>query len=220
MSSDLADTRPASRIRHHYEVEKELATRLHKSNRDERTELFKNLYHELFQRVPDHPRLVRRETPEELQRKVKAQLRLVRPHLSPETTLVEFAPGDCGLSHAASPLCKRVIGIDISDQRANPSASPENFELIIYDGYECGLPDNSADAVYSCMFLEHLHPDDIQPHLRLAWRLLKPGGVYVIWTPHRYSGPHDVSRHFGNDLVCFHFQEWTVGSLKHIRPPR
>jgi SAM-dependent methyltransferase len=68
------------------------------------------------------------------------------------------------------------------------------------------------------MFLEHLHPDDIQPHLQLAHRLLKPGGVYVIWTPHRFSGPHDISAHFGDTLDCFHFQEWTVASMsKELR---
>jgi SAM-dependent methyltransferase len=218
MSEDLADNRAPDRIRHHYEVERELAARLRRSNREERTELFKVLYGELFQRVPDHPRLVRGEKPEDTALKVRAALRLLEPHLGLEKTLVEFAPGDGRLADAAARLCKRVIGIDISDQRANPAQSPANFDLIVYDGYHCDLPDGCADVAFSCMFLEHLHPDDIQPHLQLARRLLKPGGVYVIWTPHRLAGPHDVSRHFGDELNCFHFQEWTVASLsKELR---
>ncbi|RFC44066.1 MAG: Cyclopropane fatty-acyl-phospholipid synthase [Verrucomicrobia bacterium] len=218
MSDDLLDTRSPDRIRHHYEVERELAARLRASNREERTVLFQSLYDELFRRVPDHPRLTRRESPEELQRKVAAALRLLKPHLGPDKTLVEFAPGDGALADAAAAYCQRVIGIDISDQRANPAQSPSNVEVMVYDGYHCSLPDACADVAFSCMFLEHLHPDDLQPHFQLALRLLKPGGVYVAWTPHRFAGPHDVSRHFGDSLDCFHFQEWTVaGLIKEMR---
>lgn len=214
MSSDLTEIRTPERIRHHFEVERELATRLRNSDRNERTELFKTLYDELFERVPDHPRLVRRETPDELDQHLNAQLKLLNPILNSDSTLIEFAPGDCRLAHCAAGKCQKVIGIDISDQRHDPSDSPENFQHIIYDGYSCPLPDSIADVVFSCMFMEHLHPDDVIPHLELALRLLKPGGFYLIWTPHRFAGPHDVSRHFGDELVCFHFQEWTVASLR------
>jgi len=216
MGEDLDDTRTMERIAHHYEVEKELAARLKASTRGERSELFQRLYGELFERVPDHPRAVRREQPEESQRRVAAQLRLLAPFLGEGVRLVEFAPGDCQLAHAACGHCEKVIGIDISDQRSERAReqAPENFELVVYDGFNCALEDGCADVVYSCMFLEHLHPDDVRPHLELAQRLLRPGGTYVIWTPHRYSGPHDVSRHFGDELVCFHFQEWTTREMK------
>jgi SAM-dependent methyltransferase len=203
------------RIAHHYEVEKELAARLKASTRGERSELFQRLYGELFERVPDHPRAVRREQPEESERRVAAQLRLLEPFLGEGVRLVEFAPGDCSLAHAACGRCAKVIGIDISDQRSERARAeaPANFELVVYDGYECVLEDGCADVVFSCMFLEHLHPDDVPTHLELAFRLLRPGGTYVISTPHRYSGPHDVSRHFGDELVCFHFQEWTTKEM-------
>jgi cyclopropane fatty-acyl-phospholipid synthase-like methyltransferase len=208
------DTRTPERIRHHYEVERELAGRLRTSNREERTQVFKTLYTELFERVPDHPRLMIRETPEESRSKVEAQLRLLRPFLTPEKTLLEIAPGDCRLARAASRLCGKVIGVDISDQQGDESETPDNFSLTVYDGYKVDLPDAVADVAFSFQFLEHLHPDDLEPHFRLVHRLLKPGGRYVMDTPHRFSGPHDVSRHFGDELVCFHFQEWTFRSLE------
>jgi SAM-dependent methyltransferase len=208
------DTRTPERIRHHYEVERELGAKLRASDPRERTQLFKTLYTELFERVPDHPRLVRRETPEDSRRKVEGQLRLLRPFLTPNSTLLEIAPGDCRLAHAASRLCKEVIGVDISDQQGAGVETPDNFSLKVYDGYQVALPDAVADVAFSYQFLEHLHPDDVEPHLRLVHRLLKPGGRYVLDTPHRFSGPHDVSRFFGDDLVCFHFQEWTFRSLE------
>lgn len=206
--------RTPERLRHHFEVERELAGKMRNSSRADRTELFKTLYNELFERVPDHPRLTRRDTPESSRRKVQSQLRLLKLFLKPDTVFLEFAPGDCRLASAVASEVKSVIGVDISDQRAQNEASPANLELVVYDGYELAVPDNSADVIFSYQFLEHLHPDDVSQHFQLARRLLKPGGVYVFDTPHRFSGPHDVSRHFGNSLQCFHFQEWTYREMR------
>jgi len=201
------------RIRHHFEVERELAQRLRNSTRDERTKLFKTLYAELFQRVPDHPRLTRRESAASSARNVEAQLKLLRPLLAPDITLLEFAPGDCRLAYAAAKLVKRVIGVDISDQHATDDTCPANFSLEVYDGYRLAVPDASVDLVFSYQLLEHLHPDDVALHFESAWRILKPGGAYVFASPHRYSGPHDVSGHFSNYCECFHFQEWTYRQM-------
>jgi ubiquinone/menaquinone biosynthesis C-methylase UbiE len=210
-------SRTPERLRHHYEVEKELASRLRASTREERPALFKELYNELFDRVPDHPRLTRQESEVGNARRVQNQLNLLRSFLKPGHTLVEFAPGDGRLAAAAAQWVGsdgRVIGVDISDQRAGGLTVPANFDLVVYDGYHLDLPDSVADVVFSYQFLEHLHPEDINLHFELANRLLKPGGWYVLSTPHRFSGPHDIGRHFGRELVCFHFQEWTYGSME------
>lgn len=211
--------RTPERIRHHYEVEKELAARLRSSTREERTVLFKTLYTELFERVPDHPRLTRRETAEASRHNLESQLRLLRPHFAEtgaQPVLIEFAPGDCRLGGAATQWCERVYGVDISDQRGPGETSPDNFDLIVYDGYQLDLPDACADLAFSYQFLEHLHPEDVPLHFELVRRLLKPGGVYVFDTPHRFSGPHDVSVHFGDTLECFHFQEWTYREMRKL----
>jgi cyclopropane fatty-acyl-phospholipid synthase-like methyltransferase len=207
--------RSPERLRHHYEVERELAARMRASTREERTELFKTLYTELFERVPDHPRLTRRESTEESKANVAKQFRLIAPHLEPGMTFLEIAPGDCRLSIEVAKHCQKVIGVDISDQRNPNETSPDNFELIVYDGYDLSqIPDASVDIIFSYQFLEHLHPDDVPLHFDLAQRLLKPGGLYILDTPHRYSGPHDISRLFGGKLDCFHFQEWAIQELK------
>lgn len=210
-----AQPRSPEQLRHHYEVERELAGKMRASSREKRTELFQTLYTELFERVPDHPRLTRRETPEQSRINVEKQFRLIAPHLEENMTFLEIAPGDCRLSLEATQHCAKVIGVDISDQRDPEETFPDNFELIVYDGYDLSqIPDSSVDIIFSYQFLEHLHPDDVPLHFDLARRLLKPGGLYILDTPHRYSGPHDISRFFGNQLNCFHFQEWTIGQLK------
>ncbi|MDB6072880.1 MAG: phenylalanyl-tRNA synthetase subunit alpha [Verrucomicrobiaceae bacterium] len=204
---------PTELDRRQYAVEKDLAARLRSSKREERTELFKVLYGELFERIPDHIRLTRRDTPEQSQRAVDSRLRLLRPALTPDTVMLEIAPGDCRLAAAAAALAKKVIAVDISDQHDPNEQLPANLELVIYDGYHLSVATSTVDVVFSYQFLEHLHPDDVDPHFEMVARVLKPGGCYIFDTPHRYSGPHDVSALFGHTLDCLHMQEWTYHDM-------
>jgi SAM-dependent methyltransferase len=205
--------RTAEQLRNHFEVERELASRVLNASRDERRIILPTLYDELFARVPDHPRLTRQITPEMRAVAIESRLRILRPHLSKGMHFLEFAPGDCALSHAVCPLVKSVTAVDISDQRSLGASQPENFNLILYDGYELDLAESSVDMAFSYQFLEHLHPEDVGIHLRNAARVLKEGGVYIFDTPHRFSGPHDISSAFGNELKCLHFQEWTYREM-------
>jgi SAM-dependent methyltransferase len=206
--------RSPAALRHQFEVEQDLARRLRASSQAERTQLFATLYTELFSRVPDHPRLTRVDEAAYQARVANTQLNLLRPVLGPDTVMVEFAPGDCSLARVVAPHVKQVIGVDISDQRASGAVYPANFELLVYDGCTVPMAPGSADVVFSYQFLEHLHPDDVEPHFRLAAKLLRPGGVYIFDTPHRHSGPHDIAGLFGPDLVCLHMQEWTYAELR------
>lgn len=207
------DDRPLERLRHHFEVERELAQRLKNSTREQRVELYKTLYEELFRRVPDHPRLTRLETPESLQKAVEARMNLLKPFLKNVETFLEFAPGDCRLAYEVAKYVRMVFAVDISDQSGNPDRPPENFKLIVYDGYNLDFPENSIDLAFSYQFLEHLHPDDVEFHLRLAFKILKPGAAYVLSTPHAFSGPHDISAHFSDTPQGFHLKEWTYREL-------
>src|SRR5262249_29869627 len=45
---------------------------------------------------------------------------------------------------------------------------------------------------------------------------LGAGGVYVCTTPHRYSGPHDVSKFFDDQASGFHLKEYTYHELRHM----
>ena len=50
----------------------------------------------------------------------------------------------------------------------------------------------------------------------LAHRLLRPRGRYIFATPHRFSGPHDISRYFSDEPRGFHLKEWTYGELAKV----
>lgn len=202
-------------LRHHFEVERELASRLRVAPKSERPQLYSVLYEELFRRVPDHPRLVRRDTPEQSAKAVQARMSLLDDLLKPDKVFLEIAPGDCRLCCAVAARVAKAIGVDISDQSAG-EARPDNFQLVVYDGVDLNLPECSADIVFSYQFLEHIHPEDVPDHFAMMQRVLKPGGCYVFDTPHAFSGPHDVSRHFSAEPEGFHLKEWTYRELRAV----
>lgn len=210
-----ADGRSAAQVTNHYLVEKELAQKLRNtSSRAERTSFYRSMYDELFRRVPDHPRLLIRDNEARSRRHVAISLAIVEPFLTPDAVVAEFAPGDCKLSREIARSVKRVYGIDISDQREANHDGPDNFSLVVYDGYETAeIATGSVDVAFSDQLIEHLHPQDTEDHFRFVNRLLKRGGAYVLRTPHCSSGPHDVSQYFSDVPQGFHLKEWTFAEL-------
>ena len=207
--------RTPDQLRNHYEVERALAARL-KATRtwEERAQIFSTMYEELFAKVPDHPRLTIRTSPEDERVQVDRQIALLRGSLTPQAEYVEFGAGTCALAFALSRRVRRARVVEIVDQIPAGVERPPNFELVLYDGHNLDLPDASADVVFSNQFVEHLHPDDAAWHFSTVHRILRPGGRYVLTTPERWTGPHDISRGFSDTAQGFHLEEWTYGELR------
>lgn len=213
----LPSNRSLEQIRNHYLVEKAIAERLKQADREERKLIYSTMYNDLFSQVPDHPRLVRREDDRLTLRANKSKLALVRNFLDKSTVFAEFAPGDCRFAIDVAKYVKFVYGIDISDQRSNTNVTPDNFKLIVYDGYNLEeIEDNSIDIVFSAQLIEHFHPEDTKSHFELVHRILKEGGKYVFETPHSLSGPHDISLYFSDEPEGFHLKEWTYIEIKRM----
>jgi len=208
--------RSAAHLTNHYLVEKELADQVRRSTREERQTLLPKVYDELFARVPDHPRLSRRENHDESKRSVEARMKILNGMLKENTVFLEIAPGDCRLACAVAPRVARVYAADISDQRTFGTEMPLNCELVLFDGFHLDLPQAFADVAFSYQFLEHLHPEDLGAHMDLVARALKPGGAYILDTPHSFSGPHDISRYFSNSAEGFHMHEWTYSEIAKL----
>src|SRR5439155_4318070 len=88
-----AGMRTADQVREHYEIERELASRLRQCAPQERPRLYASTYDELFRRVAHHPMLLRKVDPEATRRAVRAQFRLIRRFLRPGTYFLEIGPG-------------------------------------------------------------------------------------------------------------------------------
>ncbi len=210
------ERRSPALLRQHYEVEKELADRLRHATREQRRSLYGQVYDELYERVPQHPQLTRKASPELSRAGLVPQLRLLRPYLRPETVVLEIGPGDCALSFALAKQVRQVYGLDVSETITQSGSLPSNFKLILSDGTSVPLPPESVDVAYSNQLMEHLHPDDALEQLEGICRALRPGGVYICITPNRLSGPHDISAHFDSVATGFHLKEYTVAELSRL----
>jgi SAM-dependent methyltransferase len=205
----LPPGRTYEQVKNHYLVEKAIADRLKKANCEERKQIYATMYDELFARVPDHPRLTIREDKQLTRAGIKSKQVLVRKFLTPSMIFLEIAPGDCIFAEEIAQYCRQVYAIDISDQRSKQDKCPDNFRLIVYDGYDqTDIAEGSIDLAFSDQLIEHIHPEDTKLHFQLVNRLLKKGGKYLFRTPHWLNGPCDVSRYFSDEPEGFHLKEW------------
>lgn len=216
LKKPLPPDRTLDQVRNHYIVEKEIASRLKRANREQRKEIYRTMYNDLFHRVPDHPRLKRGRSRDRIALSNRKKLAVVGSFIDESTVFAEFAPGDCRFAVEVAGRVDRVYAIDISDQRDRIETLPANLRLIVYDGYELDMEDESVDVVFSDHLIEHIHLEDTMLHFKLAWRILKRGGVYIFRTPHACAGPHDISGYFSDEPEGFHIKEWTYGELKRM----
>lgn len=215
----IPDGRSFDSIYNHYIVEKELARRIKESNSmEERSKIYRYMYDELFEKVPDHPRLTNDIfNAKNWKMGIARKMSIFGDYIGITDKVAEIAPGDGRFSAHLSKKGVGVTAFDISDQRIDSEKSECSFEHIVYDGYN--FPSSflsSFDVVVSDQLIEHLHPDDFIYHLEQVQHVLKVGGRYIIATPHRYSGPHDVSRYFSDKAECFHLKEYLYSDFFSI----
>ena len=208
--------RTKEQLRNHYEVESALAAKIMNAKTpEERKEIYKTMYDELFDKVPDHPRLTQRSSPELTEFNIRVKATLVDRFLSPDLVFAEMAPGDCKFVYYVARQVKEAYGVDISDQRKQEDvkAQPANFQFATFDGYSLDLPENSIDIFFSDQLIEHIHPDETENHFRMVYSSIKPGGKYIFRIPHRLSGPHDISKYFTDTPTGFHLNEPTYREM-------
>jgi SAM-dependent methyltransferase len=203
----------AELLRHHYDVETELAARLRNSDKAERLQLYRTVYDELYRRVPHHPMLSRKVDAAVTAARVAAEIGFLDNLLVPGQAVLEIGCGDCALSFSIASRVQKVFGLEVSEVIAASVKAPTNFELVISDGTSVPLPAGSVDLAYSNQLMEHLHPDDAKEQLHNIFRVLRPGGLYVCRTPHRLQGPTDISYLFDDVAAGLHLKEYTYREL-------
>jgi SAM-dependent methyltransferase len=210
------ETRTIEQLRTHYEIEKDLASRLKNASRQDRRDLYSSLYDEMYQRVPLHPQLTQKSSLQQMQRAVAGKIQLIKPFLGKDITFLEVGPGDCALSFEVAKYVKQVYAVDVSDEITKNIDQPPNFDLVLSDGSSIPLPPNCVNVAYSNQLMEHLHPEDAFEQLESIYHALAPGGVYICITPNRLSGPHDISKYFDEVATGFHLKEYTTLELRSL----
>jgi len=214
MVVDVPDElRSASELRGHYEIERRLAARLRASTPTERRTMYAALYDELFKRVESHPQLVQKGSPTTA---TPFAFGLLERFLRPDSVFLEIGAGDCSLALAIAERVKRVYAVDVSAEITAGVPQRTNVDVIVTDGMSIPTPLSSVTLAYSNQVFEHLHPDDAIDHLRQVHVALAPGGRYVLITPNRLTGPHDISKYFDSVATGLHLREYTSTELVRL----
>lgn len=206
------ENRPAELIYEHYRIERALADRLRNAPKKGRAALYREVYDELFERVPHHQQLTLSVVPDDERIELERQFNFLKRFLQASDHLLEVGTGDGALSRLASKYCTRVTAVDVSEMPQNDDPLPEGMTFrLLPDGQ---LPqDLDIDVAYSNQLMEHLHPDDAKEQLEAICRSLKPGGRYVCITPNAVSGPWDISMYFDERPTGLHLREYRVQEL-------
>lgn len=129
----------------------------------------------------------------------------------------------CGRGYTCwklAPHVNEIIGTDISVPALNESREllkkkhVSNVKILNVSGYELTdkFEKETFDKIISIDVYEHLHPEDAGIHLSQVYSLLKSDGKYIILTPNRHTGPHDVTKLISpkaKEAIGFHLNETT-----------
>lgn len=199
-----------------YEIEKELATRLRKSSRAERKTLYVALYDEYNQRVPIYTPLDQEQSAQDATTFASPRWRFLRRFLRKDTVFLEIGAGTCAISLAAAHYVKKVFALEVSKEITRHVESSDNFELVLFDGFDIPLPVESINVAFSDQVIEHIHPDDLLEQLMNIYSVLANQGIYICITPNRLNGPHDISKYFDAVATGFHLREYTNAELSNL----
>jgi 2-polyprenyl-3-methyl-5-hydroxy-6-metoxy-1,4-benzoquinol methylase len=199
----------AEQVRSHLELERRLTRELLASLPVQRWETFERCYDELYVQLPW---LVGAGGPADTEH----WKRLIGR--APQR-IYEIGSGAGEFARALALAGHNVEATDVSRHRGGTREESMNLTWSITDGVNLQqfATRGPYDVVLSDQVLEHLHPEDVLTHCRSCRDVLHTGGRYILRTPNRLTGPHDVSRVFGlNEPVGMHLHEYTVTELRTI----
>jgi radical SAM superfamily enzyme YgiQ (UPF0313 family)/2-polyprenyl-3-methyl-5-hydroxy-6-metoxy-1,4-benzoquinol methylase len=134
-----------------------------------------------------------------------------------EMEILDIGCGNEGLAVLIE-KCRRFVGVDVSGAAVHEAARrygwKPNFRFRQMDVTKLEFPDASFDAVAAREVLEHL--PDPAACVREAFRVLRPGGVFVLSSPNRDSLHLRVNRMLGHpDFTCSydHMREFGYGEM-------
>lgn len=139
-----------------------------------------------------------------------AMVEMLRPELEGRAILdVGCGAGEFLLSCARMVGPRRLLGIDVF---AKDLDLPERkLRFMRADVIRFSL-DEQFDVAVTDNVMEHIAPQDVAAHLASIHAALVPGGQLLIFTPHRYFGPWDVTR-----ILDDNYAGWLPAQGTHLR---
>ena len=199
----------------HYHLEQKLARQLMAASKEQRQDQYGEEYSRLAQELQQLGRgqAIAQNNPYQ----VRLCLDLIASFIPSDAVFVEYGAGDGALAdsvrnHLGTQLA---IATDSSTafSRGKHNASQAEPTVIHPNELTKCLHGKRVDLAFSCHLIEHLHPEDLLDHFQDVFSVLARQGQYIIITPNRLLGPHDVSRDFDPVATGLHLREYTHGDL-------
>lgn len=137
----------------------------------------------------------------------------------PEKTVLDLGSALGDVCFLLAPRVKEAVGVDASPRAielARARAAERGFANVRFvpgDVADLGsLPEGTVDVAGAFDLLEHVDDDTVRRMLRSLVRVLRPGGVFVAYTPNR---EHYVERLKAANVVLKQFPEHIA-----VRRPR
>lgn len=215
--SKLIKGRPKKEwLEKHYQIEHEYAQKILKSKKDspERSQLFAQGYDAVT-------KIMKAYTTEGGETDYTAVvMEIINKRIKPDAKIFDLGCATGNLVRALIKKGYQAKGIDVSADLIAQAKEKlklyeaenkvEKADIFHYQTEE------KFDALVMDNVIEHFHPDSIDDLLKKCFSMLKPKGYLIIMTPHRFSGPHDVSKHFvplGDAAKGFHLIEFSFTEL-------
>jgi SAM-dependent methyltransferase len=203
------------------DLELEYARRLRSSDREKR----KALYVEAYSTVAEH--WVSDLSTEPERRTAGTSPNIVNSLIRLCDASDHVLEVGCGRGYTClklAPHVRSLVGIDVSDPVLKEAREilyanqVSNVEIIkgSADELTACFESETFDKVISIDVYEHLHPIDAAVHLVETHAVLRPGGRFIIVTPNRSTGPHDITRDLfpdAKEALGFHLNETTCKNL-------
>lgn len=199
----------------HWELEKQLTLELLRSTPENRWGIFERCYTRLYAELEWLNRIVGQANPTPPSERFGKWIEVIG---LPPKSVYEIGSGTGELISYLAQSGFDCKGTEITRERGQKHAADSYASLSwgVSDGVHLDRFEHpeTYDVVVSDQVIEHLHPEDLVAHLRGVYSILKRDGRYVLCTPHRYTGPHDISRVFKLEVSKgMHLREYTYQEL-------
>lgn len=115
----------------------------------------------------------------------------IKPFLSRDHVCLDLGCGPGGFLSLVAPLCGRIVGLDVVPsfvqecEQQIKRAGLENASVILNSSDRLPFPDAEFDRIIMVDTIHHL--EDVEGTLREVHRVLKPGGVFLIFEPNKLN---------------------------------
>lgn len=155
---------------------------------------------------------------------VRTNLQFYRPYFQGRRRVADLGCGRGEFLELMREMGVTAEGVDLSEESV-ALCRHKGLEAACADlfPYLANLGEGSLDGIYSGQVVEHLPPEKLPEMIRLAARVLEPGGILAIETPnpaclaifatHFYLDPTHV-RPVPSPLLAFYMEEAGLGRIE------